>query len=167
MLDFHYVLLISCYYFYLCYHYFFFIYFMFVLFFVCHCHINACMVILYLYYWLPTNLFCSLKSTKKKRGNWNKQVWLLLVLWYESCWCSILVIFLLCIVQARYSSSCFRTYKDMWIKGEALNDFGIKLRISDDGFFDELQWSSNKNLEVRLVVLNVLIVFKMFNATDL
>ena len=39
--------------------------------------------------------------------------------------------------------------------------------FTDDGFFDELQWSSNKNLEVRLVVLNVLIVFKMFNATDL
>ena len=48
-----------------------------------------------------------------------------------------------------------------------LNNFGIKLRTSDDGFFDELQRSSNKNLEVRLVVLNVLIVFKMFNATDL
>ena len=43
----------------------------------------------------------------------------------------------------------------------------MKLRIFDDGFFDELQWSSNKNLEVRLVVLNVLIVFKMFNAMDL
>ena len=45
--------------------------------------------------------------------------------------------------------------------------FGEGTRITDDGFFDELQLSSNENLEVRLVVLNVLIVFKMFNATDL
>ena len=30
-----------------------------------------------------------------------------------------------------------------------------------------LLWSPVRNLEVRLVVLNVLIVFRMFNATDL
>ena len=47
---------------------------------------------------------------------------------------------------------CLHTFKDVKecikIKCETLSDFGIKLRTSDDGFFDELQLSSKKNLEV-------------------
>ena len=33
--------------------------------------------------------------------------------------------------------------------------FGEGTQIIDDGFFDELQFTSNKNLEVQLVVLSI------------
>ena len=108
---------------------------------------------------LFANVFCLLKLTEnsKKRENWNERVFVpvrilvRIILMFNFCH------FILCIVQVYHFLLLFKHIKVYKLNAIISTKFGFGMlsRITDDEFFNELQLSSNKNLEVRLVVLSI------------